>query len=72
MIEGPGRRTREPVPKEITGKGLDAVESRRWASMERFWLEAHTVQNRSLYEDDDKDSDSATALLLASFGVEVG
>lgn len=40
--------------------------------MERFWLEAHTVQNRSLYEDDDKDSDSATALLLASFGVEVG
>ena len=52
-MDGPGRRTREPVPKEITGKGEGAVESRRWASIERFWFDAHTVQNFSLNESDD-------------------
>src|SRR5699024_7594304 len=52
-MEGPGRRTSEPVPKETTGKGDAAVERRRWASIDRFWFEAHTVQNLSLYESDE-------------------
>lgn len=47
---GPGSRTSEPVPKDITGKGTGAVARRRWASIERFWFDAHTVQNLSLYE----------------------
>jgi len=52
-MEGPGRRTSDPVPKETTGKGDVAVERRRWASIDRFWFEAHTVQNLSLYESDE-------------------
>lgn len=50
VIDGPGRRTREPVPKDITGKAVGAPESWRWASIERLLFEAQTVQNLSLYE----------------------
>ena len=47
---GPGRRTREPVPNEITGNAVGAVDSRRWASMERLLLDAQTVQNFNFHE----------------------
>lgn len=50
VMDGPGSRTSEPVPKEITGKEVGAAERRRWASMERLLLEAHTVQNFSFHE----------------------
>lgn len=52
-MDGPGRRTSDPVPKDTTGNGDAAVERRRWASIDRFWFDAHTVQNLSLYESDD-------------------
>ena len=47
-MDGPGRRTREPVPKEMTGYDEGVAASLRWASIDRFWLEAQTVQNLSL------------------------
>lgn len=50
MIDGPGSRTSEPVPKEMTGKAVGAVERRRCASMERLLLDAQTVQNFSFHE----------------------
>ena len=48
VIVGPGRRTSEPVPKEMTGYEEGGAARRLWASMERFWLAAQTVQNLSL------------------------
>lgn len=50
VIEGPGSRTSEPVPKEMTGKAVGAVERRRWASIERLLFDAQTVQNFSFHE----------------------
>jgi hypothetical protein len=49
-MDGPGRRTREPVPNEMTGNPVGAVERRRCASIERLLLDAQTVQNLSLKE----------------------
>lgn len=51
VIDGPGRRTWEPVPNERTGYDDGAAASLRCASMERFWFEAHTVQNLSLEDE---------------------
>lgn len=50
VIDGPGSRTREPVPKDMTGYAVGAPESWRCASIERLLFEAQTVQNFSLYE----------------------
>lgn len=47
-MDGPGRRTREPVPNEITGYEEGGADRRLCASIDRFWLAAHTVQNLSL------------------------
>ena len=50
VMEGPGSLTSEPVPNEITGNAVGAVESRRWASIERLLLDAQTVQNFNFQE----------------------
>lgn len=50
VIDGPGSRTSEPVPKEMTGKAVGAVARRRCASMERLLFDAQTVQNLSFHE----------------------
>lgn len=45
---GPGKRTYDPVPKEITGYDLSEAARRRCASILRLLFDAHTVQNFSL------------------------
>lgn len=67
VMDGPGSRTNEPVPKEITGKEVGALDRRRWASMERLLLEAQTVQNFSFQE-----SVGWSVVLGAGFVVVVG
>jgi len=48
-MDGPGRRTADPVPDEITR--YPAFDRTLWPSIERFWLLAQTTQNsgRGLY-----------------------
>lgn len=46
---GPGNRTSDPVPNDMTGYFASAVERRKCASMDRLLLLAHTVQKRNLY-----------------------
>ena len=47
-MDGPGSRTRDPVPKEMTGYPVGAEDRRRCASILRLLFDAQTVQNLSL------------------------
>lgn len=69
VMDGPGSRTSEPVPKEITGKAVGAVERRRWASMERLLFEAQTVQNFSFHESVGVSVVLATAAAVAAVSI---
>lgn len=67
LILGPGKRTAEPVPADVTLKPNFA--SRACAAIDRFWFDAQTTQNKTLLSEDEP---ATTPLTAAASIVGVG
>jgi len=71
-MEGPGKRTYDPVPKETTGYALSEVDNRKCASILRLLLDAHTVQNLSLKGTSEVGAAAEDATTPSTWAVDAG